>query len=191
MNKVICGLSAFFCALFLAEYSMADYPAVRIAFIWLSVAAFLIFLFQIYQHFLEDSYPIKAMATLDSKTGGTFHKVVERVNKCNDSIELHKKQNRTLKNSSEQDAYTYIYEQAYAHMSLINTYLGQYDKKLSDINEMNRVGKLMDSEAEAIEQLVHKLSELDNLYIELEASTFIDGTERIDDLIASLKEMTN
>lgn len=183
MNKKKTIVSAILALASLIAYLNIYASVTRLFLLWFFLVNFFITLFELYRLLVIKSDAFEELVYLSKKYNIARVAPVAKVLTCRDSVKLHKLQNKRLKSKSESYGYDAIYDDINYHVSLFNAII------ISKNGDVTNKGDKECSEARIIKEHVHKLSELDNLYIELEADAHINGTQRIDDLIDSLKEM--
>ena len=142
--------------------------------------------FKFKRYFIKQN-PYKMLDEIYPTLSPRYKHQVKEMQKCKASMDLHKKQNRHLRNRVEKKAYNAIYDEIYHH-----TFLFVYALKASTIKDTANHAQVREElaiELNTTKELVRKLSELDNLYIEINTTSGLNGTEKVDDIIRSLKEL--
>lgn len=164
----------------------------KILLIWVLVLIFLFALLFVYRFLLDLSDPFERIKHMsESPKYSNYKSICYRMIRCGESVRLHMKQNKGMTNNLDDGGYKVIYEDIHTNAVSFIAVINSLTDTASSKAQASHSTKELEKIATNTDKLVHKLSELDNLYVSLrtDAALAASGQKQIDDLIESLREL--
>ncbi len=179
---VIVGCLAMICAGF-ALLIISDMIMLKIIGLFMALVFTIYAFLYLYHKMYRETNIIFQLKTADK--GNMFKLEIGALDKYLDSLELHKEQfeNYSGDIDSMKEAYQIIYNQVYKNTKYIMDYIRHYDYITKPDKSQVSI-KIGETKA-----LIEKLNELDTLYVELDNTTGYSDVQRVDDLLAALREI--
>lgn len=138
----------------------------------------------------RDSY--FALSAREDSLQGDYRSYYDKIKKYYDAIDSHKSTHKKLKSKKLKDTYQQLYKEINYHCNLFcSAFLYSIDDNTDTPCTMEvSLKDDLDIDLSTIDNLMNILARLDRLNIMIDTDTNEIGTELIDDIISSLKELS-